>query len=170
MRRLADLGFYQSGFHTSMAISTVLYAPVFCAEDKLEIRALSEDEFELYATLHCRGTGLPDAGIPPVAANNRVLYGRPGWKFYLALWEGQPAAVGVAHIRKEAASLTFAATLPEYRNKGIQTALLHRRIEEAKEAGCELAVGQCAYLSASHRNMARVGMEIGYVRASWIER
>jgi len=172
MKRLDELGFYQTGFHTSMAL-TAADADALSPEpheDEPEIRLLREDEFELYATVHCRGTGLPDSGIAPVAANNGVLYGRPGWRFYVALWEGVPAGVAVSHTSKGTASLTFAATLPEYRGRGIQTALLRRRIGDAFAEGCGLVVGQCAFLSPSHRNMERVGMRIGYVRASWNER
>ncbi|MFC4600753.1 GNAT family N-acetyltransferase [Cohnella hongkongensis] len=171
MKRLSGLGFYQSGFHTSMALTPSEAAPGPAKpSDKLDIRLLREDEFELYATIHCRGTGLPDDGIAPVAANNRVLYGRPGWTFYLALWEGRPAGVGVAYASRGTASLTFAATLPDYRCRGVQTALLRRRVAAAREEGCALVVGQCAFLSQSHRNMERIGMRIGYVRASWQQR
>jgi len=172
MKRLTALGFSQTGFHTSMAMTTGVGAALHSAPlaDKLEIRSLCEDEFELYATVHCRSFGLPDDGIPPVAANNRVLYDRPGWKFYLALWEGQLAGAAVSHRNGEIASLTFAATLPDYRGLGIHAALLRTRVGEAFADDCELVVGQCAFGSQSHRNMERIGMSVGYVRASWSER
>lgn len=41
-----------------------------------------EDQLELYAAINCRGTGLSDEGIPYVLENNKVLYHRPGWKFF----------------------------------------------------------------------------------------
>ncbi|TVX95321.1 GNAT family N-acetyltransferase [Cohnella terricola] len=165
MKRLSELGFYQSGFHASMYAE----APPgdTSHETAIQIRELRADEFELYAAIHCRGTGLPDNGIPPVAANNQVLYGRPGWKFFVAEWDHMPAAVGVMHMKGEVASLTFAATLSEFRNRGLQQALLRRRIADAASNGCRLVVSQCAFLSQSQRNMERAGMRIGYVRASW---
>ena len=170
MERLSGLGFGQTGFHTSMAMTAADALHAGPPADELEIRPLREDEFELYAAVHCRGTGLPDSGIAPVAANNRVLYDRPGWRFHVALWEDRPAGVAVSHMSEGTASLTFAATLPEYRGRGIQTALLRSRISDAFAAGCGLVVGQCAFGSQSHRNMERVGMRVGYVRASWTER
>ncbi|WFR61717.1 GNAT family N-acetyltransferase [Paenibacillus amylolyticus] len=164
MKTLHNEGFYQTGFHTTL----------FCepgnlnsfANQKLEIRELHEDEFDTYAEIHCLGTGLSLDGKAHVAANNRVLFSRPGWHYYLGLDQGKPVAVAVMYIEDNVASLTFATTLPEYRNKGFQTNLLRRRIHDAYK-NCNLVVSQCSYGSQSHRNMERVGMRIGYTRATW---
>ncbi|MFC3799526.1 GNAT family N-acetyltransferase [Cohnella sp. GCM10012308] len=169
LRKLTEAGFYPSGIHTSMYVQPERReereaAP---AAGGISIEALREDQLELYAEIHCRGTGLPDAGIPSVAANNRVLHGRPGWQFYLAYADGVAAAAGVLFTRNNKASFTFAAVLPEYRNRGLHRRLLDARIDEAHRRGCEIAVGQCAYLSQSHRNMDRAGMKLGYVRTTW---
>jgi Acetyltransferase (GNAT) family. len=168
LQRLSDRGFYQSGFHTSLYIEPT----EFQDDDREQIRIeeLREDQFHLYATIHCRGTGLSDDGIPYVAANNEVLYNRPGWKFFIAYMNDEPAAVAVIYRKDGIASLTFAATLPEFRNQGLHQMLLKRRIAEAAHRHCRLAVSQCAFLSQSHRNMERIGMKIGYVRTTWTER
>ncbi|MEG6588830.1 GNAT family N-acetyltransferase [Paenibacillus barengoltzii] len=168
LKYLSDRGFYQSGFHTSLYIE-----PTEFNDDNREyvrIQELQEDQFYIYATIHCRGTGLPDDGIPYVAENNKVLYNRPGWKFFIAYFHEDPAAVAVMYIKDGIASLTFAATLPEFRNQGLHQRLLKRRIEEAKQNNCRLVVSQCSFLSQSHRNMERIGMKIGYIRTTWTER
>lgn len=168
MARLSELGCYPSAHHASLIVEP---RPISEAKPgPISVRELGEDEFELYATVHCRGTGLPEDGIPHVAANNRILYRRPGWKFYLACVEGHPAAVGVLFMQSGRASLTFAATLPDYRGLGLHGRLLERRIHDAYVHGCRIAVSQCSYLSRSHRNMERAGMRLGYVRTSWTER
>jgi len=110
---------------------------------------------------------LPDNGIPYVSANNRVLYNRPEWEFYMAYVNEQPAAAAVMHMKDGIASLTFAATLPEYRRLGLHRRLLERRIADAKRNGCTLVVSQCAFLSQSHRNMERIGMKIGFLKTLW---
>lgn len=165
LQALSTRGFYQSGFHTSLYIAPSAMESE--APASIIIKELQEDQVEEYARIHCRGTGLPDDGIPHVAANNKALFNRPGWKFFMAYSGMEAAAAGVMYVENGLASLTFAATLPEYRNQGFQQALLKRRIQEAKRMNCRLAVSQCAFLSQSHRNMERVGMKIGYVRASW---
>lgn len=167
LQSLSDQGFYQSGFHTSTMIEPQLFHDQL--PDHIAIEELKEDQFETYAMIHCRGTGLPDSGIPPVAANNRVLYHRPGWKFFIAYVHGEPAAAAVMHSQDGIASLTFAATLPRFRRMGLHHFLLQRRIEEAWRNNCRLVVAQCAFLSQSHRNMERVGMKIGYMKTIWTE-
>ncbi|WP_337101228.1 GNAT family N-acetyltransferase [Paenibacillus sp. YIM B09110] len=165
---LTERGFYQSGFHTSMYVTPVPH--IFADEDSLRIRMIESDEFESYARIHCLSTGLSYDGIPHVARNNKVLYDRPGWSFFIATIDNEPAAVGVMHVSNLIASFTFAATLPDYRRRGLQSRLLRERIHYAAQLGCELAVAQCGFLSSSHRNMEKVGMRIGYVRASWSQR
>jgi len=170
LRRLSELGLYQSGFHCSLVGETKLQAPVSDrARQSIAIREIGADEFELYATLHCRGTGLPDDGIPHVRRNNEVLHGRAGWTFFAAESNGVPAAAAVMHERGGIASLTFAATLPEFRRQGLQRALIEHRAAEASARGNKAIVGQCAYLSQSHRNMESVGMKLGYIRTAWTQ-
>lgn len=162
---LHQRSFYQSGFHTSM------YAEPRAVELEQQpnwhIRELKEEEFETYARVHCLGTGLSLSGQAAVAANNRVLFRRNGWRYYIAYYDDQPAAVAVMHMEDQLASFTFAATLPEYRSLGLHSQLLQIRMNDAYKYGCKLVVAQCAYGSASHRNMERVGMKIGYTRATW---
>jgi len=168
LSKLAERGFYQSGFHASTVIGAEeCRNEADPAEPSIRIEAIGSEDFERYAAIHCRATGLPDDGIPHVAANNRVLSGRAGWTHYIAYVEDSPAAVGVMYRKASVASLTFAATLPEYRNRGLQSQLLLRRIRDAGRAGCRFVVGQCAFLSGSHRNMERVGMRLAYVRTNW---
>ncbi|WP_422657131.1 GNAT family N-acetyltransferase [Paenibacillus sp. EC2-1] len=162
---LSEKGLYHAGFHTSMYMELELGIPE--EEHSIEIQPIKCDEFEKYAAVHCEGTGLPPQGIDPVARNNEVLYARPGWTFFMAYVEHKPAAVGVMYIKNGIASLTFAATIPDHRSKGLQQALLRRRLAKAIEEKCRLAVSQCSFLSQSHRNMERTGMKLGYVRTTW---
>ncbi|MFF2089664.1 GNAT family N-acetyltransferase [Paenibacillus sp. NPDC058174] len=179
---LSGQGLYASSFHVTMYMGLNEY--LFTDNEiegsnsnsnsgtdniKVVVEELQADEFDTYATIHCRATGLPDAGIQPVASNNRVLYNRPGWVFLLARVNGIPAATAVMYMKDGIASLTFAATLPEYRNLGLQRQLIDKRFEIARANDCKLVVSQCAYLSQSHRNMERSGMRIGYIRSAWTE-
>lgn len=165
LKRLAQLGFYQAGFHAT------LYAEAHHAGEGLPpgvtIRALQEDEYMQYAAIHCEATGLSMDGKHYVAKNNRILGCRPGWRYYLAFCDNEPAAVAVMYIQDRTASCTFAATLPRFRGRGLQLTMLRRRINDAYSEGCKLVVAQCAYGSMSHANMERAGMRLGYTRATW---
>ena len=167
-RLLHDRSFYQAGFHTSM-YRELLHEIELSNNKQLLVRELHEDEFELYAQIHCLGTGLSLDGQSSVASNNRVLHGREGWRYYIGFYNEEPAAVAVMHMKDQVASLTFAATLPAYRQLGLHTELLLYRMKEALRHGCKLIVGQCAYCSGSHRNMERAGMKLAYTRSTWTQ-
>ncbi|MEK3885457.1 GNAT family N-acetyltransferase [Paenibacillus sp. PL2-23] len=163
---LSQRGFYQNGFHTTMFGVPALHLPSFSSG--ITIRELNRDEFALYGQLHCLGTGLNVNGASHVADNNSILFDRPGWRFFIGFVEDQPAGVAVMYINHNVASLTFAATVPELRRRGLQTAFVQERIREAARASCELVVSQCAYASTSQNNMERSGMRVGYTRATWV--
>ena len=57
------------------------------------------------------------------------------------------------------------ATLPEYRGRGVQSALIAKRLHEAGLAGCEYAVVSTHPGSGSQRNMERRGFRVAYTKA-----
>ncbi|HSP32771.1 MAG TPA: hypothetical protein VLU46_00470, partial [Thermoanaerobaculia bacterium] len=59
-----------------------------------------------------------------------------------------------------------AGTRERFRNRGVQTALLQRRIADAVRAGCELGIVTTQPGSASHRNVARRGFALLYTKLS----
>jgi GNAT superfamily N-acetyltransferase len=105
-----------------------------------------------------------------VAQNNEILYDNKNWTFFLASYENMPAGIGVLFIKDRIATLAAAATIPELRNIGIQSALLKHRIHQAKLQECDLIVGQAKFGSVSQNNMERVGLKIAYTKAIWIKR
>ncbi|WP_338551429.1 GNAT family N-acetyltransferase [Paenibacillus sp. KS-LC4] len=166
---LAQKGYYQSGFHASLAGNIAQQAGMTLEEGQtgIVVRRLGEHEVDLYAELHALGSGLPIAGKNHIADNNRMLFNREGWQFYAAEIDRIAVGVGVMHIHEHIASLTFAATLPEYRKRGVQAALIAARLLAAAQAGCTLMVGQASYCSSSQRNMERAGMSLCYTRSTW---
>ncbi|MDF2939153.1 MAG: family N-acetyltransferase [Paenibacillaceae bacterium] len=166
LRILAEQGLYQTGFHS------VLYGSPSSAPPKLPstikiIEMEQEADFDLYAGVHCVGSGMDIAHKHHFASNNIGLLNRPGWKLYLALWDGSPAAVAMMHTSRNTASFTLAATAPEFRRKGLHTALLHWRLHEAYKAGCGLVVAQASFGSSSQHNMERAGLQLAWTRAVW---
>ena len=70
-------------------------------------------------------------------------------------------------MRDGFAYLADAATDPNFRNRGLQTALLAHRLHYAANVGASFACSGAAFGSVSHRNMERAGMKIQFVRALW---
>jgi hypothetical protein len=85
---------------------------------------------------------------------------------YLAFVDGEAAgsAAMVALSDRRIAGFFGAGTRHRFRNRGVQTALLHRRIADAVAAGCELGLVTTEPGSASHRNVDRRGFEMLYTK------
>lgn len=85
---------------------------------------------------------------------------------FLARVNGEPAGGGMGSIMREAgiAALFGTATIPEFRGRGVQTALINRRLWEADQAGCEYAVVSTLPGSGSQRNMERRGFRVAYTK------
>ena len=88
-----------------------------------------------------------------------------GFRQYLARRDGVVAGGGAIRIYEGLAQLSGAATLPEHRRRGVQSALLHARLAEAANAGCDLAVVTTQPGSKSQENVQRAGFELLYTRA-----
>src|ERR1700687_1061312 len=70
------------------------------------------------------------------------------------LLTGEPAGGAALGFRKGIASLSGATTLPEFRNRGVQTALLQTRLARGKAKGLRIGDEHCASwkrLASQHR-------------------
>jgi GNAT superfamily N-acetyltransferase len=90
----------------------------------------------------------------------------PGALAFLARIEGEIVGGCGGRVIPEAriAALFGTATLPEYRGRGVQTALIARRLHEASKAGCDYAVVSTLPGSGSQRNMERRGFRVAYTK------
>lgn len=121
--------------------------------------------------------GVEVFGFPaPFVRWLRALYGRKRWHLYLALDGETPVATGALFLSESEAGvigqLTFAGTLPEYRRRGAQSALVARRVEDARAAGarwivCETDEELPDRPNPSTRNLIRLGFPVVYVRGNW---
>lgn len=68
------------------------------------------------------------------------------------------------------AHLYIASTLPAYRGRGIQLALLHARLAAARDAGCMLASVTARPANTSARNTERAGFSLAYTKSTFIKR
>jgi GNAT superfamily N-acetyltransferase len=94
----------------------------------------------------------------------RVMECRENARRYLAFVDGQPAAAATL-TTGEIGFLGGAATLPAFRGRGIQLALLRRRLEDARELS-EIAVVGASPGTASQRNSERAGFRVAFTQLS----
>lgn len=91
--------------------------------------------------------------------------GVPAFGRYLAHVNGHRAGGAGLYVGDGIGFLCGAATLPPYRRRGVQAALLRRRLADATAAGCDLAVVTTAPGSKSQQNVQRHGFALLYARA-----
>ena len=89
---------------------------------------------------------------------------------YLARVEGEPVGGAAMRIDDDLAQLAGAGTVPRARGRGVQKALLQRRLADAASAGCTLAVITTAPGTRSQDNAMRRGFELLYARAILVKR
>jgi ribosomal protein S18 acetylase RimI-like enzyme len=93
------------------------------------------------------------------------IFDVPGVRRYAARVDGQLAGAATLRFDEGLAQLCGAATLPAFRRRGIQTALLHRRLADAFHGGCDLALMTTQPGSKSEENGRRQGFQLLYSRA-----
>ncbi|MFF5854402.1 GNAT family N-acetyltransferase [Streptomyces sp. NPDC012751] len=99
--------------------------------------------------------------------------GRPDWRQFAVREADRIIAVASVYLNGDRAGMFGAATLPEGRRRGAQSALLTARARAAREAGCRWLVvetdaeGPGDHNSSLH-NMLRAGFERLYERVSWV--
>jgi len=140
----------------------------FPLPERVTIRPLRVEEFDLYGEIYVQGFGMPQPMQHGVSATNQILYQRPGWHFYLALVDEEPAAIGVLYLQDGVGLCIGAATRPEMRGRGCQTALLHHRLQVAAQQGCDLVAASATYGSTSMQNMQRIGLQVAYTKTNWV--
>ncbi|MGH9660084.1 MAG: GNAT family N-acetyltransferase [Bryobacteraceae bacterium] len=84
---------------------------------------------------------------------------------FLAEAGGIVAGGAAAFLHDRAVLLAGDATLPAFRGRGIQLALIAARLALARERGCDLAMACTLPGSISQRNYQRAGFQIVYTKA-----
>jgi ribosomal protein S18 acetylase RimI-like enzyme len=135
---------------------------------KVQVRRPADDEAESYSLLVMKGF-FENAEIPPELLDTfKSVFAAAGAYFFLAEIDGISAGGGMMSIHQGVASLGGAGTLPEFRNRGVQQALLLARIALAAESGCDLAMVATSPGSGSQRNVERLGFRVVYTRTKFL--
>ena len=96
-----------------------------------------------------------------------VAVATSGAHLYLAELDGRPVATAAMRMHEGVALMAGASTIPSARGRGAQLALLERRLHDAGENACNLAMMGALPGSISQRNAERHGFRIAYTRIKW---
>jgi hypothetical protein len=96
------------------------------------------------------------------------IIGRPGWQSFAVFDGSAMVAVGSLHVVDNVGHLFGGVTLPGYRGRGAQSALIAAGIKAAWSAGCDWVVAEAvAADNPSLRNQRRAGLRVCYGRQHW---
>jgi GNAT superfamily N-acetyltransferase len=153
-------------------ISSVLYREVALPVDEeprnATARVIGENERDLWADISARGwsSEYPEM-LETIRGFGAIAAARRDSPCFLAEIDSEPGAAGVLGIHDGVALFGGSATVPEFRRRGLQSALLQERMRYAFEQGCDLAMMVAAAGSESQRNAERKGFRIAYTRTKW---
>ena len=122
---------------------------------------------EEFSTVMLTGHGLSEDQLTKAVPLHMPMAAVEGVTLYLATVGGRPAAAAALFIEHGIGHLANASTMPGYRGRGCQTALIERRLQDAAAAGCSRACVVAAWGSQSHRNLVRAGFRTAYTKAVW---
>jgi GNAT superfamily N-acetyltransferase len=134
-----------------------------------DLRIEEVDDGAVFADVFIRAYGVPAVAQPLLER----LVGLDGWHCFVA-YDGEAAAATAAVVvTGTVAWFGAAGTLPDFRRRGAQSALLRTRIEAARRDGCTVLVTETGEPidgkpGNSYRNLVRAGFEPVYVRQNYL--
>jgi len=138
---------------------------------ELAIRRGESAEAEQFADIVARS--FHEYGDPPEGFQAMLtpLFQFPGVVPYVALVDSKMAGVGTGMViaKHSIVALFGAGTLPEFRNRGIQSALLRVRMQAALNQGCDVAVIVTRGGTTSQRNAERLGFRLAYSKVTLLK-
>jgi ribosomal protein S18 acetylase RimI-like enzyme len=157
---LTQVGAAQVGFHAALHGGAV-------AGSVGDVQVERTPDPELFADVILRGHGVPEGARVRDRSSVARWAEIDGWRLYLARVDGTPAGAALLALDDDLGYLANASTLPEFRRRGVQSALIAARIADAAAAGCDVVSSQAEFGSASQRNLERAGLRIAYTKAVW---
>lgn len=139
------------------------------ARTELRIEPIGRERADLFGRIVA-----PTFDWPPDAATWLARQvGSSEWRHYFAYDGPDVAAVAAFRQCGEVAYLGPAVTLPLFRRRGAQSALVARRLRDAAALGCGFIVTETAEPTPGHpapslRNLMRLGFEVAYARPNYL--
>jgi ribosomal protein S18 acetylase RimI-like enzyme len=160
---LHELGFAVQG------VTNTLYAvpvqPEIVPVSGVQVRELEAGEaVESFNAVLLEGYGFTCEAQRQLTVLENEL---PNTQRYLASVDGIPAAAGALVTHDGIAYLAGAATIPQARGRGAQSALIRQRLSDAA-SNAELVVVTTAFASQSQHNLERHGFRVAHTKTNWV--
>jgi GNAT superfamily N-acetyltransferase len=163
---------YKSRNYFVSEFSNVMVRPVIDGASPpipagLELRLARPDELDLWVMTVAQGFAENYPVTHELLSVMKMFAIGKNTECYLARIDGRVVGGATLALRGRIAGLFGASTLPEFRKRGVQTALLHLRLQRAAQTGCTLAMSLAQPGSNSQRNITRLGFNTLYTRVKF---
>ncbi len=139
---LESRGLVHVGPLAGLSLDLKKYAP--SSSDTEIVPVTTEELFQKWCDIHARTwnksrevTDLFFKGLNPSSDQDNRCF------LFLAKFQDTFVGCSLLDIQGEQAGCYWDCVLPDYRNRGIGTAMIHHRIKVAQERGCTSVVAQC---------------------------
>jgi hypothetical protein len=136
----------------------------------LSIKKTHPSQAEFATNVTC--DGFEAVNFSPVVRQTLLAFQfLPNSLCYMAWDKHTPvsSAAGVVFPKLKLAMLYGTATLPKYRGRGAQGALIRARLVAAKRMGCEWATITTFPGTTSQHNAERAGFQVAYTKVTWVK-
>jgi GNAT superfamily N-acetyltransferase len=178
-RMLSRRGYELIGFENVLGLPLDSETMQETASPSITVERAGADDTQMWMDAVATGFLHPDTFDGPVSHESysrdviEQIFGdtfaTPSFERFIARRDGVVAGGASLRIHQGVAQLAGAATLPEHRRQGVQTALLRYRLFDAARRGCDVAVVTTQPGSKSTENVQRFGFAVLYVRAILIK-
>jgi GNAT superfamily N-acetyltransferase len=145
--------------------------PAAPATTDLRVAEVGPSEARAWAEVMCRGFGMPLGPLVDMVAG---VVGPDSPFVPYAAWDGDRlVAAANLMLAGDVGAFCGAATLPEARGRGAQSAFFEHRVARAVRAGCRWLSAETwkptaeAPHNPSLANMRRAGFDVAYERTNW---
>ena len=161
-----ERGYHVSEF-TNVMVRGIASDERWKAVEGVEVRKAGPGEMDLWTLTVAQGFAEHFPVTAEILDVMKLFAMGKNAECYLARVDGRVAGGATLALRENVAGLFGASTLPDFRGRGVQTALLQTRLQRAAEAGCSMGVSLAQPGSVSQRNIMRQGFRVLYTRVKF---
>lgn len=159
------------GFRIERYAASLIATPVPEPRDhSVDVREIGREERDEFLDTINLGFDQNAQMLAGLRRNQSFWCDVPEWQLFLARIGGAPAGAAVLSIHGDIGYLAAASTLPEYRGRGVQSALIAARLACARIRRCTIVSVGTDWGSQSQRNLQRAGLTIAHVKTIWSNR
>jgi GNAT superfamily N-acetyltransferase len=161
-------GLTAAGFRIVRYAASLVATPIPAPRHAgVEVREIGRDDLDVFLDTLNVGFDQNPQMLAGLRRNQSFWCDVPDWHLFLARIDGAPAGAAVLSIHDRIGYLAAASTLPEYRGRGVQSALIAARLERAHARRCTVVSVGADWGSQSQRNLQRAGLAIAHVKSIW---